>query len=359
MQIGMIGLGRMGANMVRRLMRGGHDVRRVRRQRGGGRRARGRGRDRRVVARGLRREARDAAVGLADGAGRRSSTRRSTALAPLLHADDIVIDGGNSYYRDDIAPRQRRSREREHPLHRRGHERRRVRPRARLLPDDRRRRRRRAAPRPDLRGARARPRRRADRTPGRGRTSGTAERRATCTAAPAGAGHFVKMVHNGIEYGMMAAYAEGLNILHHANVGAARAEVDAETTPLREPELYHYEFDLPEIAEVWRRGSVIASWLLDLTAAGPAHERRRSRTSAGASRTRARAAGRRWRPSTPAPRRPCSRPRSSPASPRAARPTSATARCRPCAWASAATWSSSGPSARRRGTTRACRRGGR
>jgi 6-phosphogluconate dehydrogenase len=105
----------------------------------------------------------------------------------------------------------------------------------------------------------------AARTPGRDKTGGTAEQ-GYLHCGPSGAGHFVKMVHNGIEYGIMVAYAEGLNILHHANAGTKKVEVNAETTPLRQPELYQYELCLPDIAEVWRRGSVIASWLLDLTA---------------------------------------------------------------------------------------------
>lgn len=102
-------------------------------------------------------------------------------------------------------------------------------------------------------------------TPGRAADAGTADR-GWLHCGPHGAGHFVKMVHNGIEYGIMASYAEGLNILHHANAGSQNQSVDAETTPLRHPELYQYRLDLPEIAEVWRRGSVISSWLLDLTA---------------------------------------------------------------------------------------------
>src|SRR5262245_32960162 len=105
----------------------------------------------------------------------------------------------------------------------------------------------------------------APRTPGREKVKGTSED-GYLHCGPSGAGHFVKMVHNGIEYGIMAAYAEGLNILKHANVGKAGREVDAETTPLRNPEHYQYDLNLPDIAEVWRRGSVIASWLLDLTA---------------------------------------------------------------------------------------------
>jgi 6-phosphogluconate dehydrogenase len=105
-----------------------------------------------------------------------------------------------------------------------------------------------------------------DRTPGREHVGGTAED-GYLYCGPTGAGHFVKMVHNGIEYGLMAAYAEGLNILRHANVGKQGRTIDAETTPLRSPEHYQYDFNLPDIAEVWRRGSVVASWLLDLTAA--------------------------------------------------------------------------------------------
>ena len=117
---------------------------------------------------------------------------------------------------------------------------------------------------------------------------------------PAGAGHFVKMVHNGIEYGLMAAYAEGLNILHHADVGLSSREADAETTPLRHPEHYQYELDLAEIAEVWRRGSVIGSWLLDLTARALRESPDLSRASRAGCPTRARAAG-------PLPRRSTSR----------------------------------------------------
>jgi 6-phosphogluconate dehydrogenase len=106
----------------------------------------------------------------------------------------------------------------------------------------------------------------APRTPGRDRKAGGTAEHGYLHCGPNGAGHFVKMVHNGIEYGMMAAYAEGLNILRHANIGRQAGVSDAETTPLRNPELYLYDLDLPDIAEVWRRGSVIASWLLDLTA---------------------------------------------------------------------------------------------
>jgi 6-phosphogluconate dehydrogenase len=108
-------------------------------------------------------------------------------------------------------------------------------------------------------------------TPGRSGAVGTAEE-GYLHCGPAGAGHFVKMVHNGIEYGLMAAYAEGLNILKHANAGKSRRSVDAETAPLRNPDHYQYDFDLADIAEVWRRGSVVASWLLDLTASALAHQ---------------------------------------------------------------------------------------
>ena len=145
---------------------------------------------------------------------------------------DIIIDGGNSYYRDDI-DRAARLEAEGHPLRRRRHQRRRVRPRARLLPHDRRRGRRRRPPRPDLRDDRARRRRRAAHARAAPVTR-RPRRTATCTAGPNGAGHFVKMVHNGIEYGIMAAYAEGLNILHHADVGKREQQADAETAPLRD-----------------------------------------------------------------------------------------------------------------------------
>jgi 6-phosphogluconate dehydrogenase len=107
----------------------------------------------------------------------------------------------------------------------------------------------------------------AERTPGRTDANATTAEAGYLHCGPTGAGHFVKMVHNGIEYGLMAAYAEGLNVLKHANAGAGEREADAETTPLRDPKYYRYDLDIPEIAEVWRRGSVVASWLLDLTAA--------------------------------------------------------------------------------------------
>jgi 6-phosphogluconate dehydrogenase len=184
-------------------------------------------------------------------------------LKPLLSAGDMVIDGGNSYYHDDI----RRSKELEPAGIRyldcgtsggvwgleRGY--------CLMIggPDD-------AVARLDpLFKALAPGVASAARTPGRkGKPTKAEEGYLHC--GPAGAGHFVKMVHNGVEYGLMAAYAEGFNILHHAGAGLNQREVDAETTPLREPELYQYNLDLPAVAELWRRGSVVASWLLDLTA---------------------------------------------------------------------------------------------
>ena len=128
------------------------------------------------------------------------------------------------------------------------------------------------------------------RTPGREKAAGTAEE-GYLYCGPSGAGHFVKMVHNGIEYGIMEAYAEGLNILRHANVGKKDRTVDAETTPLRNPELYQYDFNLADVAEVWRRGSVIASWLLDLTADRIIRARRISRSFPAACPIPGKAAG--------------------------------------------------------------------
>ncbi|HVP00019.1 MAG TPA: decarboxylating 6-phosphogluconate dehydrogenase [Bryobacteraceae bacterium] len=263
MQLGMIGLGRMGANMVRRLMRGGHEC---------------------VVfdmsPESVAHMVQEGATGsdsLDDFVSKLRGPRAVwlmvpaavvdgtlEQLVPRLQKDDVVIDGGNSYYIDDI----RREKElRAHGLHyvdvgtsggvwglQRGY--------CQMIGGE-----------PDIvqhldpifktlapgRGS-------IDRTPGRDKVSGTAED-GYLRCGPAGAGHFVKMVHNGIEYGIMAAYAEGLNILHKANAGASNRDVDAETTPLRNPEHYQYEFNLPDITEVWRRGSVVASWLLDLTAA--------------------------------------------------------------------------------------------
>jgi len=184
-------------------------------------------------------------------------------LAARLHREDIIIDGGNSYYIDDLRRAESLKSKGIHYLDvgtsggiwgmARGYclmiggpeaAVRRLDPIFKTLAPGR--------------GA-------IDRTPGREHVGGTAED-GYLHCGPTGAGHFVKMVHNGIEYGLMAAYAEGLNILRHANVGQRGRTIDAETTPLRNPEHYRYDFNLPDIAEVWRRGSVIASWLLDLTA---------------------------------------------------------------------------------------------
>jgi 6-phosphogluconate dehydrogenase len=262
MQVGMIGLGRMGANMVRRLMRAGHDC---------------------VVY-----DVSPDAVGelAGEGAVGGSSLEDFVAhldpprcicimvpaafvddtlerLAPLLAADDTVIDGGNSYYRDDL---RRAATLGERGLHyvdmgtsggvfglQRGY--------CLMVGGDET-----AIGRLDpfftalAPGADAAPR-----TPGREGELSPAEQ-GYLHCGPVGAGHFVKMVHNGIEYGMMAAYAEGLNILQRANIGSEAQEHDAETTPLREPQAYQYDLPIADIAEVWRRGSVVASWLLDLTA---------------------------------------------------------------------------------------------
>jgi len=262
MQLGMIGLGRMGANMVRRLVRNGHEC---------------------VVfdhnAASVKQLAGEGAVGatsLDDFIGKLKTPRAVWLMLPAavvdgtlkelsakLHKDDIVIDGGNSYYIDDI----RRAKELEPAgVHyvdvgtsggvwglERGYcmmiggpkvAVQRLDPIFKTL-----------APGPgDV-----------PRTVGREKGSGTAEDGYLHTG-PVGGGHFVKMVHNGIEYGLMAAYAEGLDIIKHANAGKQSQTVDAETTPLRNPEHYQYDFNLPDIAEVWRRGSVVASWLLDLTA---------------------------------------------------------------------------------------------
>jgi 6-phosphogluconate dehydrogenase len=258
----MIGLGRMGANLVRRLMRDGHtcvayDL------------------DADLV-KGMAAEGATGAATLEEFVGALEQPRAVwimvpaafvddtiAKLVPLLAKDDIIIDGGNSYYRDDI---DRAGRLKGDGIHyvdvgtsggvfglERGfclmiggedavvqH----LDPIFATI-----------APGVDS----------APRTPGLTGTPSTAEH-GYLHCGPNGAGHFVKMVHNGIEYGIMAAYAEGLNILKHANAGLHQREDDAETAPLREPQYYQYELDLPQVAEVWRRGSVVASWLLDLTA---------------------------------------------------------------------------------------------
>jgi 6-phosphogluconate dehydrogenase len=262
MQLGMIGLGRMGANMVRRLLRAGHES---------------------VVfdmsPKAVEELAQEKAIGassLEDFVKKLSKPRAIwlmvpagvvdktiAVLAPLLEPDDIVIDGGNSYYVDDIRRAADLATKQVHyvdvgtsggvwgldrgycmmiggepgivqhldPIF------------ATLAPGP-----------GDI-----------PRTPGREKLGGTAEQ-GYLHCGPNGAGHFVKMVHNGIEYGIMAAYAEGMGVLRNANIGKRQHEVDAETTPLRDPQQYQYDMNLSDIAEVWRRGSVIASWLLDLTA---------------------------------------------------------------------------------------------
>jgi 6-phosphogluconate dehydrogenase len=186
------------------------------------------------------------------------------ALTPLLARGDVIIDGGNSYYRDDIRRAKALAASGIHYVDvgtsggvwgkERGY--------CQMIGGDAD-----VVMRLDpIFAALAPPVDAAPRTPGRSGQATSAEH-GYLRCGPNGAGHFVKMVHNGIEYGLMAAYAEGLNILRHANVGKERREVDAETAPLGDPELYQYDLDLRDIAEVWRRGSVIASWLLDLTAA--------------------------------------------------------------------------------------------
>jgi 6-phosphogluconate dehydrogenase len=262
MQLGMIGLGRMGANMVRRLLKSGQEC---------------------VVfdrspdaVKDLVKEGAAGATSLADLVMKLGRPRAIWLmvpaaavdetigeLSPLLESDDTIIDGGNSYYVDDI---ERAKGLRSLDLHyldvgtsggiwglERGYcmmiggETEIV---QRLDPIF-------AALAPGVGNV--------ARTSGREKLGGTAEQ-GYLHCGPNGAGHFVKMIHNGIEYGIMAAYAEGLGILKAADAGKAESEVDAETTPLRDPEYYQYEFNLADISEVWRRGSVIASWLLDLTA---------------------------------------------------------------------------------------------
>ena len=262
MQIGMIGLGRMGANMVRRLLRGGHECVVYDRNAEAVATLAGEG------ATGteslddfIAKLNRPRAVWLMIPAALVDATLNE--LAPKLDADDVLIDGGNSHYIDDI----RRARElAAKELHyvdvgvsggvwglERGY--------CQMIGGEGE-----VVARLDPVFKTLSPgRSTVSDTPGRAGDAGTAaEGYLHCGAA--GAGHFVKMVHNGIEYGLMAAYAEGLNVLHHANVGKLDHAADAETTPLRHPEHYRYDFNLADIAEVWRRGSVIASWLLDLTA---------------------------------------------------------------------------------------------
>jgi 6-phosphogluconate dehydrogenase len=262
MQFGMIGLGRMGAGMVRRLMRGGHACVVYDRS------------EQAVAA--LVKDGALGASSLADFVKKLEQPRHLclmvpagyvdasiAELVPLLAKDDTVIDGGNSHYHDDIARAKTLAAQGLHYVDmgtsggvwglERGYclmiggEKAVV---ARLDPVFKA-----LAP-----GAGDIPR-----TPGRETKAGTAEQ-GYLHCGPAGAGHFVKMVHNGIEYGLMAAYGEGLNILKNANIGSGSHEHDAETTPLRHPEHFQYDFDLADVTELWRRGSVVTSWLLDLTA---------------------------------------------------------------------------------------------
>jgi 6-phosphogluconate dehydrogenase len=275
MQLGMIGLGRMGANMVKRLLKGGHQC---------------------VVydmsQKAVTELAQEKAVGassLADLVKNMQKPRAVwlmvpaavtdktiAALLPHLEAGDILIDGGNSYYIDDIRRAKDLGQKKIHYVDVGtsggvwGFERgycmmiggekdvvKRLDPIFATL----------APGKGDI-----------PRTPGREKIAGTAEQ-GYLHCGPNGAGHFVKMVHNGIEYGLMAAYAEGMGVLHDANIGKHEHEVDAETTPLRDPEHYQYDFNLPDIAEVWRRGSVVASWLLDLTATALAEDPKLSQFS--------------------------------------------------------------------------------
>ncbi len=263
MQTGMIGLGRMGANMVRRLSKDGHEC---------------------VVydtnpdsVQALEKEGFTGTTSLEDFVTKLTSPRVIWLMVPAafvddsieklskyLQTDDIIIDGGNSYYRDDIHRAKKlaasgihyvdigtsggvKGLERGYCLMIGGEEEtvQYLNPILSTL-----------SPSIDS----------VSRTPGREHIDGSTAEQGYLHCGPAGAGHFVKMIHNGIEYAMMAAFAEGFNILQHANIGNQNQTHDAETTPLRNPEYYQYDFKVDEIAEVWRRGSVVGSWLLDLTA---------------------------------------------------------------------------------------------
>jgi len=262
MQLGMIGLGRMGANMVRRLMKAGHKC---------------------VVydvtpapVDALAKEGATGAKSLEDFVAKLDGPRAiwlmvpaayvdSTIekLVPLLAKGDILIDGGNSYYRDDVDRAKKLGPAGIHYMDvgtsggvyglERGY--------CLMIGGDND-----AVARMDpIFKTLAPGRGNVERTPGREKMGGTAED-GYLHCGPSGAGHFVKMVHNGIEYGIMQAYAEGLNVIRNANVGKKTHEKDAETTPLRDPQYFQYDMNVADIAEVWRRGSVVASWLLDLTA---------------------------------------------------------------------------------------------
>jgi len=262
MQLGMIGLGRMGANMVRRLQKDGHQCVVY---------DHAPGNVKQLASEGaapssslddfVKKLQKPRAVWLMVPAGVVDETLRD--LTTRLEPGDIVIDGGNSYYIDDIRRAKELSAKGLHYVDvgtsggvwglERGY--------CQMIGGETE-----IVKRLDSIFKTLAPGRgNVDRTPGREKSAGTAEE-GYLHCGPSGAGHFVKMVHNGIEYGLMAAYAEGLNILKHANAGKAHRETDAETTPLRNPEHYQYDLNLADIAEVWRRGSVVASWLLDLTA---------------------------------------------------------------------------------------------
>lgn len=263
MQLGMIGLGRMGSNMVRRLLKGGHDC--VVYDRSADAVA-GLVKEKKVtgaasLAELVKQLKTPRAVWLMVPAAAVDDTLGE--LVPLLGKGDIVIDGGNSYYIDDIRRSQALEEKGIHYLDvgtsggvwglERGY--------CMMIGGDGT-----AVKTLDPIFAQLAPGiGTIERTVGRKGSASTAEQ-GYLHCGPSGAGHFVKMVHNGIEYGLMAAYAEGLGILRAANVGKRAGEIDAETTPLRDPKHYQYDLNLPDVAEVWRRGSVIASWLLDLTA---------------------------------------------------------------------------------------------
>jgi 6-phosphogluconate dehydrogenase len=262
MQLGMIGLGRMGANMVRRLQKNGHDTVVYDRSADTVKQLVGEGSTgSNSLDEFVKKLSKPRAIWLMVPAAVVDSTLHE--LVGKLDVGDIVIDGGNSYYIDDIRRAKELSGKGIHYCDvgtsggvwglERGY--------CQMIGGEN-----------DIVKhldpifkTLAPGRGNVDRTPGREKATGTSED-GYLHCGPSGAGHFVKMVHNGIEYGLMAAYAEGLNILKHANVGKQKQESDAETTPLRYPEHYQYEFNLADITEVWRRGSVVASWLLDLTA---------------------------------------------------------------------------------------------
>jgi 6-phosphogluconate dehydrogenase len=262
MQLGMIGLGRMGANLVRRLIRDGHrcvayDINET-------------------AVKQLAAEGATGATSIEDFVAKLDKPRAVWLMLPAaivqstldhlvdhLEPDDCVIDGGNSYYRDDITRAKQLAPKRIHYLDcgtsggvwglERGY--------CLMIGGEPE-----AVERLDpIFKSIAPGEGSAELTPSRTRTGGTAQE-GYLNCGPSGAGHFVKMVHNGVEYGMMASIAEGLSIIEHADVGKRQGEVDAETTPLRDPEAYQYDIDVAEVAEVWRRGSVVGSWLVDLVA---------------------------------------------------------------------------------------------